>query len=86
MYKLGLSVTSNNAREVVAFLQDLLDYSKKKNLIPITLTTEKMGWNEAKDGFIPYTVKDIQYEQTGILPWLWETLHSKGDRNLCYNT
>lgn len=86
LYKLGLSVTSNNAREVVAFLQDLLDYSKKKNLIPITLTTEKMGWNEAKDGFIPYTVKDIQYEQTGILPWLWETLQSKGDRNLCYNT
>lgn len=86
LYKLGLSVTSNNAREVVAFLQDLLDYSKKKNLIPITLTTEKMGWNEAKDGFIPYTVKDIQYEQTGVLPWLWETLQSKGDRNLCYNT
>lgn len=86
MYKLGLSVTSNNAREVVAFLQDLLDYSKRKNLIPITLTTEKMGWNEAKDGFIPYTVKDIQYEQTGILSGLWELLQPQGDRGKWYKT
>lgn len=86
LYKLGLSVTSNNAREVVAFLQDLLDYSKRKNLIPITLTTEKMGWNEEKDGFIPYTVKDIQYEQTGILSGLWEVLQPQGDRGKWYKT
>ena len=45
-----------------------------------------MGWNEAKDGFIPYTVKDIQYEQTGILSGLWELLQPQGDRGKWYKT
>lgn len=84
LHKLGLSVTSRNARELVAFIQDMEDFSRSKKLIPITLTTAKMGWNREKTAFVPYADGGLVLENTENLMDLLETLQEKGDREAWY--
>lgn len=86
LHKFGISITSNNAKNIVAYLQDLEDYSREKHLIPIVETVTHLGWNENMTEFFPYTNKEIEIDLQGKCPGLLETLQEKGDKNLCYTT
>ena len=70
LHKFGISVTSANAKQLVAYLQDLEDYSMEKGLIPIIYTTNRMGWNPTKTVFCPYTESKLEYEADGSLSGL----------------
>lgn len=84
LHKFGISITSNNAKDIVAYLQDLEDYSREKNLLPIVETVTYLGWNENMTEFFPYTNKDVEIDLQGKCPGLLETLKETGDRKLCY--
>ena len=78
LHKLGISVTSANAKQLVAYLQDLEDYSMKKGLIPIIHTTSRLGWNKNLDMFCPYTNENLAYDAKGRLSGLGKALQEKG--------
>ena len=80
LHKFGISVTSANAKQLVAYLQDLEDYSMEKGLIPIIYTTNRMGWNQTKSVFCPYTESKLEYEADGSLSGLGATLKEVGDK------
>ena len=80
LHKFGISVTSVNAKQLVAYLQDLEDYSMEKGLIPIIYTTNRMGWNQTKTVFCPYTESKLEYEADGSLSGLGATLKEVGDK------
>lgn len=80
LHKFGISVTSANAKQLVAYLQDLEDYSMEKGLIPIIYTTNRMGWNQTKTVFCPYTESKLEYEADGSLSGLGATLKEVGDK------
>ena len=46
LYKQGFSVTSQNAKAIVAFLQDMLDRGIENGTIPVSLVTSK--WDGRK--------------------------------------
>ncbi len=52
LHKYGISVTSNNAKLLIAFLQDMEDYSRDRQAIPIIYTTSKLGWNHDRTIFL----------------------------------
>ena len=80
LHKFGISYTSANAKQLVAYLQDLEDYSMEKGLIPIIYTTNRMGWNQTKTVFCPYTESKLEYEADGSLSGLGATLKEVGDK------
>ena len=80
LHKFGISVTSVNAKQLVAYLQDLEDYSMEKGLIPIIYTTNRMGWNQTKTVFCPYTESKLEYEADGSLSGLGTALKEVGDK------
>ena len=84
LYKQGFSVTSQNAKAIVAFLQDILDRGIENGTIPVSLVTSKMGWTEDKSAFIPYTDEKIMFNDQGKFSKLPKALEPKGDSKLWY--
>lgn len=84
LYKQGFSVTSQNAKAIVAFLQDMLDRGIENGTIPVSLVTSKMGWTEDKSAFIPYTDEKIMFNDQGKFSKLPKALEPKGDSELWY--
>lgn len=84
LHKYGISVTSNNAKLLIAFLQDMEDYSRDRQAIPIIYTTSKLGWNHDRTIFCPYTDSRIEFEGQGILAGLGRALKEKGNREAWY--
>lgn len=78
----GISVTSDNASAMVAFLQELeaLNYDK----IDTVTTTSRLGWVN-KDEFMPYT-EDVEFDGDFSFNRLFRSVHSKGDKDLWLNT
>lgn len=77
-------MTSNNAKLLIAFLQDMEDYSRDRQAIPIIYTTSKLGWNHDRTIFCPYTDSRIEFEGQGILAGLGRALKEKGNREAWY--
>lgn len=78
----GISVTSDNAKDMVAFLQELeaLNYEK----IETVTTTSRLGWVN-KDEFMPYT-EDVEFDGDVSFNRLFRSVHSKGDKDLWLST
>lgn len=84
LHKLGLSITSQNAKYMVAFLQDMEDCSRMRHRIPIVQIITRMGWNEDKTIFYPFTEEKIEYESKYGLVGLGKSLQKKGNRDAWY--
>lgn len=78
----GISVTSDNASAMVAFLQELesLNYDK----IDTITTTSRLGWVNKED-FMPYT-EDVEFDGDVSFNRLFRSVHSKGDKELWLST
>lgn len=86
LHKYGLSITSNNAKLFIAFLQDMEDYSRRNDLIPVIETVSRLGWNRDRTCFFPYTDTNhrIEFDGQGGLSELYNALEEKGNRELWY--
>ena len=84
LHKIGISVTSKNAKYMVAVLQDMEDYSRERHLIPVIKMLYKLGWNDAKSVFYPYTEENVGYDDKYGLPGLGKALQEKGNREAWY--
>ena len=80
LHKQGLSITSQNAKYMVGFLQDMEDCSRMRHRIPIVQIITKMGWNEDKTKFYPFTKEKIEYESKYGIAGLGKSLQEKGSR------
>lgn len=79
LYKRGISVTSENAKCLVRYLQDMEDLNNEH--IPVQYSTSKLGWNST--GFLPYDTgitfdADVRFRQVA------ESIQPTGNRNGWY--
>lgn len=79
LYKRGISVTSENAKCLVRYLQDMEDLNNEH--IPVQYSTSKLGWNST--GFLPYDTGitfdgDVRFRQVA------ESIQPTGNRNAWY--
>lgn len=75
--KLGISVTSENAKLLVKYLSDVENLND--NDIPVQMSSAKLGW--IKDGFLPYDTEiifdgDMQFKN------VFESIRPHGNKNL----
>lgn len=73
----GISVTSENARPLIKFLQDV--ESLNYNVIPITQSTTRLGWVKP-DVFLPYDA-DIVYDGDASFRHMFDATQPVGDYN-----
>lgn len=78
----GVSVTSNNARLISAFLQDFEDLNYSK--IEEVKSVNRFGWFGNK-AFIPYSEGFVFDSESNFLEWI-ETLKPKGDIDVWIDT
>lgn len=71
--KYGISVTSENAKHLVKYLNDVENMNS--DIIELNNSTSKLGWH-GKD-FIPYDT-DIVFDGNVQYKYLFESIHSKG--------
>lgn len=78
----GISVTSNNAKFMVDYLQELemLNYE----VIPTISATSRLGWIN-KEEFMPYT-ENIEFDGDLALNRLFKSVHTKGDEEIWAST
>lgn len=78
----GISITSDNAKSMVAYLQELetLNYDK----IPTITTTSRLGWVNKAD-FMPYT-ESVEFDGDFAFNRLFKSVRKEGDKNLWLNT
>ncbi len=79
LYKRGISVTSENAKCLVRYLQDIEDLNGEN--IPVQYSSSKLGWNST--GFLPYDTGitfdgDVRFRQVA------ESINATGSRNAWY--
>ena len=79
LYKRGISVTSENAKCLVRYLQDIEDLNGEN--IPVQYSSSKLGWNST--GFLPYDTGitfdgDVRFRQVA------ESIKATGNRNAWY--
>ncbi len=75
--KLGISVTSENAKLLVKYLSDVENLND--NEIPVQMSSAKLGW--IKDGFLPYDTEivfdgDMQFKN------VFESIRPQGKKKL----
>lgn len=70
---IGISVTSESAKNLVKYLSDV--ETLNFDTIPEIKATAKMGW--AEDGFVPYT-SNLEFDKDGRFDSLYNTLQSEG--------
>ncbi len=70
----GISVTSENARNMVRYLSDIENYNMDR--IDIRVSTSKLGW--IKSEFMPYGL-DIQFDNETRFKETYESIHEQGD-------
>ncbi len=73
--KLGLDITSENARNMVNYLR-CMDV-KNRNIIPRAETTGRMGWHEDR-GFVPY-IPGVIYDDEKNYREMFSAIHKKGE-------
>ena len=74
--KLGVAVTSENAKLLVKYLSDVENLNDED--IPVQMSSSKLGW--IGDGFIPYDTEivfdgDMQFRQ------VFESIRQHGNKN-----
>lgn len=79
LYKRGISVTSENARCLVKYLQDIEDLND--NEISVQYSSSKLGW--IGEGFLPYDT-DIVFDGDGRFGQIFESIGERGSRNQWY--
>lgn len=70
----GISVTSETAKDMVAYLQEVDDLNR--DIIPRTETVNHLGWIRGR-GFSPY-IPDVVYDSGGKYANAYESVHSCG--------
>lgn len=75
--KLGVSVTSENAKLLVKYLSDVENLND--NEIPVQMSSAKLGW--IKDGFIPYDT-EIVFDGDTQFKSVFESIKSHGNKKL----
>lgn len=75
LYKRGISVTSENARCLVRYLQDVEDLNDEH--INVQYSSSKLGW--IGDGFIPYDT-DIVFDGDSRFKQAFESIQEHGSR------
>lgn len=78
----GISITSENAKSMVAYLQELetLNYDH----IPTVTTTSRLGWVNKTD-FMPYT-NNVEFDGDMALNRLFKSVHANGSEYLWTST
>lgn len=79
LYKRGISVTSENAKCLVRYLQDVEDLNDDH--INIQYSTSKLGW--IADGFVPYD-KDVLFDSDSRYGQIFESIREYGSRMAWY--
>lgn len=79
LYKRGISVTSENAKCLVRYLQDVEDLNDEN--INIQYSTSKLGW--IKGGFVPYD-KDVVFDGDSRFGQIYESVCERGSRTAWY--
>lgn len=74
--KLGVAVTSENAKNLVKYLSDVENLND--NDIPVQVSSSKLGW--IGDGFIPYDT-DIIFDGDMSFKHIFESISARGDKN-----
>lgn len=75
--KLGISVTSENAKYLVKYLSDVENLND--NHIKIQTSTSKLGWR--KNDFIPYD-KNIIFDGDNRFRQIFESVHERGSEEI----
>lgn len=78
--KLGVSVTSENAKLLVKYLSDVENMNE--NEIPVQMSSSKLGW--IGNGFIPYD-KDIVFDGDFQFRHVYESICAHGDKAIWMN-
>lgn len=73
----GVQVTSENAKTLVKYLNDMEALNPDK--ITEQLSTSKLGWINGE--FMPYSEKDIIFDNDPKLMSLFRSIHPQGDRD-----
>lgn len=71
----GVSVTSENAKDMVNYLSAIDDLNRE--IIPRTETIGRLGWVEGR-GFSPY-IEGISYDNVGKFAETYKAVHEQGD-------
>lgn len=75
----GISVTSENAKNLVRFLSDIENYNIDK--IMVQVSTSKLGW--CQNEFMPYG-RDIAFDSEIRFKEAYESVREEGDRDSWY--
>lgn len=73
--KLGVAVTSENAKLLVKYLSDVENLNE--NDIPVQMSSSKLGW--VGDGFIPYDT-DIIFDGDAQFRHVFDSINTFGDK------
>lgn len=71
----GISVTSENAKEMVNYMSAIDDLNRE--IIPRTETISRLGWVEGR-GFSPY-IEGVNYDNVGKFADTYKAVHAQGD-------
>lgn len=71
----GISVTSENAKEMVNYMSTIDDLNRE--IIPRTETISRLGWVEGR-GFSPY-IEGVSYDNVGKFADTYKAVHAQGD-------
>lgn len=70
----GIEVNSDNAKDLVSFIADVINLNIDK--IPVSRSTSHLGWSETE--FAPY-VEDLKYDGGNSFKDVYEAVKTKGD-------
>ena len=77
LYDFGISVTSDNAKGMVKYFQNMIDETEKAGAMPVTKTTQQLGWMGDKN-FFPYTECDgLEFEKDDDYPGMLEDMRGE---------
>lgn len=79
LYRRGISATSENAKCLVKYLQDIEDLND--NHINIQYSTSKLGW--IKNGFVPFD-NEVVFDGETKFRHMFESIHEQGNRTAWY--
>ncbi len=77
----GVQVTSENARYLVKYLNDI--ESINKDIITDHISTGKLGW--IGNQFMPYSTSEIKFDNDPKLVSLFKSIHEQGNRDKWYD-
>lgn len=80
--KIGVSVDSNTAKSLVAYLSEATDVNY--DVLPKVKTVSHLGWNHGGEGFAPYT-DDVEFDGNPNFESTFKAIKCVGDLETWYN-